>query len=154
MNVDLMNPFVDAALSVLEAEVGPPIERGPLTLQRSTFAGQDITAVVAVTGQLQGLVLFGFAKSTALALVSAIIGQEFQAFDDLAESGVAELGNVITGRAAMSLADNGYQAKIAPPLLLSGKGARISTLDITRLVVPIETRCGRVELQLALREKH
>jgi chemotaxis protein CheX len=55
---------------------------------------------------------------------------------------VAELGNVITGRASVKLAEAGYEAVISPPTLLSGKGATISTLDFGRLVVPLNSECG------------
>ncbi len=51
-------------------------------------------------------------------------------FDNLAESAIAEMGNIITGQAAIGLEEQGYVCKLSPPTLISGKGVVISTLDI------------------------
>ena len=73
-------------------------------------------------------------------------------FDRLAQSGIAELGNVITGQASRRLAEAGFQADISPPTLVMGKGTLISTLDFQRLMVPLRTPLGDLQINLALRE--
>jgi chemotaxis protein CheX len=84
-------------------------------------------------------------------MVSKMMGQDFDELDALAQSGIAELGNVITGRAAILLAQAGFPADIAPPMLLVGRNMLISTLDVQRLVIPIETEMGKIEIQVALK---
>ena len=71
-------------------------------------------------------------------------------FDSLAQSGIAELGNVITGLAASKLARIGYDVTISPPTLLMGRGTALSTLDLPRLFVPLYGEEGQVGLHLAL----
>ncbi len=78
--------------------------------------------------------------------------QAFSEFDNLAQSGVAELGNVISGQATIRLSKAGYSANISPPTLIHGKGVTISTLDFARVVVPLSTEVGDVAVHLALRE--
>jgi chemotaxis protein CheX len=85
-------------------------------------------------------------------MVSKMMGQEFTEFDNLAQSGVAELGNVITGRATVKLSQLGYNTNISPPTLIQGHGIQISTLDFGRIVVPLTTEFGVIEVHLALRE--
>jgi chemotaxis protein CheX len=80
------------------------------------------------------------------------MGETFKDFTHLAQSGIAELGNVITGQASIKLAEAGYQATISPPALILGKGATISTLDFARLIVPLTGECGQITIHLALRE--
>ncbi len=80
------------------------------------------------------------------------MGQEFAELDALAESGIGELGNVITGRAAVLLADAGYRSDIAPPALIIGRGTMVTTLDLNRLVVPLRTEVGDIEIQVVLKE--
>ena len=84
-------------------------------------------------------------------MVSRMMGQDFDEFDALAQSGIAEIGNVITGRAAVSLSEAGFPSDLAPPMLLVGRNTMISTLDVQRLVIPIETDLGKVEIQVALK---
>jgi chemotaxis protein CheX len=151
MRAEIINPFLQAATEVLESELGSPPQRGTIGLQRSGYTSDEVTAVVAVTGEVAGMVLFAMAESTARAMVSKMMGQDFPEFDALAQSGIAEVGNVITGRAAVLLSDAGFPSDLAPPMLLIGRGAMISTLDVQRLVIPMGTEFGMIEIQVALK---
>ncbi len=151
-NVKFMNPFVEAAGEVLQAEVGITVTRGNLMLEKSALTSDDVTVLISLVGQVQGLVLYGCSTTTALALVSRIMGQEFKEFDSLSQSGIAELGNVITGRATIKLSQAGYESTISPPTLVQGRGIKVSTLDFARIVVPLRSECGDMVVHLALRE--
>ena len=153
MDVRFLNPFVEAAFEVLRAEMGVIAERGTVSLQRSACTADDVTAMIALVGDVEGMVLYGMSEATAIAMVSRILGQPFESFDELAQSGIGELSNVITGQASMRLAEAGFEAKISPPTLVIGAGTTISTLDFQRLVVPLHTELGDVYVHLALRER-
>lgn len=154
MNAKFLNPFIEAAFAVLEMEVGTTSnERGGLTLERSACTANDITVLITMVGQVQGIVLFGINEATALAIVTKILNQPFEEFDELAQSGISELGNVITGQASRRLAEAGYEAKISPPTLIIGKRTLISTLDFERLLVPIKTEFGELQIHLALLDR-
>jgi chemotaxis protein CheX len=151
MRAEFINPFLQAATEVLESELGSKPSRGSVGLQRSAYTSDDVTAVVAVTGDVAGMVMFAMTEDTARAMVSRMMGQDFPEFDALAQSGIAEIGNVVTGRAAVLLAEAGFPSDLAPPMLLVGRGTMISTLDVQRLVIPLETDLGKIEIQVALK---
>lgn len=152
MNVKFLNPFVDAAAEVLMAEAKVDIKKGTLTLQKSALTTDEVTVLINLVGQVQGVVLFGLSESLGMHLVSKMMGQNFTEFDNLAQSGVAELGNVISGRATVMLSSAGYQSTISPPTMIKGKGVQISTLDFPRIVVPLTCEFGDMVIHLALRE--
>lgn len=152
MNVEFLNPFISAAVEVLEQEVSAASQRGEIRLQRSAYTTSEVTTMLSIVGEVRGMVLYGMPTKMALALVSQMMGQEFTEFDDLAQSGIGELGNVITGRASTKLSASGYVANLSPPTLIVGKGLQVSTLDFQRLVIPLATQFGTLEIQLALRE--
>jgi chemotaxis protein CheX len=152
MKAEFINPFLQAATGVLESELGAAPERGSIGLQRSAYTSNEVTAVVGVTGSVSGMVLFSMGESTARGMVGVMMGQEFPEFDALAQSGIAEIGNVITGRAAVLLAEAGFPSDLAPPMLIIGKGTMLSTLDVQRLVIPLDTQFGLIEVQVALKE--
>jgi chemotaxis protein CheX len=152
VNASYINPFVEAAFQVLRTEVDIPANRGDLSLQNSASTSDDITVLINVVGQIQGVVLYSLSEETGIAIVSRIMGQEFAEFDRLAQSGIAELGNVITGHASSRLAEADCDARISPPTLVLGKGTLVSTLDFQRLVVPIFTELGELKIQLALND--
>lgn len=152
MNVKFLNPFIDAVIEVLKAEVGVSAARGQLSLQKSAMTTDDITVLVHLVGQIYGVVLYGMPTNTGLQFVSQIMGQEFTEMDSLAQSGVGELSNVITGRATVKFSQSGYQSNISPPMVIAGKGVQVSTLDFPRLVVPLDSQLGPMTVHLALRE--
>jgi len=151
MKVEFVNPFLEAASEVLDSELGGEARRGTLRLQKTAVTTDEVTAVVGVTGTLQGLVLYSMSQATALRIVSRVMGQEFEAFDAVAQSGIGELGNVITGRAGVLLSEAGYPSNISPPALVIGEGTMITTLDLVRLVMPLETDLGHLEIQVVLK---
>jgi len=152
MNVKFLNPFVEAAFEVLQAETGLTISRGELSLEKAAYFTDEVTVIISLVGRVEGNVFYSLAQSTAVVMASRMLGEPLAEFNTLAQSGIAELGNVITGRASVKLSEAGYEATISPPALLLGKGATISTLDMARLVVPLESESGTVKIHLALRE--
>jgi chemotaxis protein CheX len=152
MRADVAQPFLLAAKGVLEQELGGAVGRGQVTVERGDFEAGEVTAVVGVTGQLSGAILYRMSEATALAVVGQMMGQRFNELDALARSGVGELGNVIAGRAGVLLERTGVRAEIAPPMLICGHGGLMSSLDIPRLRVALDTRLGAIDLQIALRE--
>lgn len=154
MKSEFVNPFVTSAFQVLQTETKSEVTRGNVTLQDSPLVSDEVTVLIGVVGRAQGLVLYGMSERTAKGIVSSMTGEQIAVFDNLAESAVAELGNVITGLASGELERAGYPCKIAPPSVVVGKGTSISTLSIKRLVIPLETRHGEMTVHVALRETY
>jgi chemotaxis protein CheX len=152
MRAEFINPFLQAATEVLESELGSAPRRGQIGLQRSAYTSNDVTAVIGVTGSVGGMVLFSMTEATARGMVEKMMGQPFPEFDALAQSGIGEIGNVITGRAAVLMAEAGFPSDLAPPMLIIGRGTMVSTLDVQRLIIPIEIEGGSIEIQVALKE--
>jgi chemotaxis protein CheX len=152
MKVQIVNRYVQAALDVMSKETGNPVGRGVLHLQGNPYTTEDVTAVIGISGQLTGSVYLSMAEQVALRLISDMLGQDTVALDDLGQSGIAEMANVIAGLAGTNLESDGITTTINPPLVLVGRGARLSTVAIQRLVVPLTTSCGDVNLHVSLRE--
>jgi len=152
MDVKFLNPFLDAAAEVLKKEVELDITRGAVNVHKSAFTTDDVTVLINLVGQIQGVVLYELSKETAINFVSRMLEQKFTELDNLAQSGIAELGNVISGKATVALSKAGLDSTISPPTMIIGKGTQISTIDFPRIVVPIQTELGDVTVHLALKE--
>lgn len=152
MNVKFLNPFIEAATEVIFKETGINFSRGDLGLEKSAYISDDTTVIISLVGGVTGNVFFSMDVKSAMTLASKMLGEPVTEFNNLAQSGIAELGNVITGRASVKLSTAGYESTISPPTLLYGKGATISTLDYPRLVVPFRVNDISFVIHLALRE--
>jgi adenylosuccinate lyase len=58
---------------------------------------------------------------------------------------------VLMRNIAAGLEVHGYICKLTPPTIIAGKGVMISTVDIQKLVIPIELPVGYIEISVALR---
>jgi chemotaxis protein CheX len=144
-------PFIDVAIATLERESGIAFQRGGLKVARVTRTTREVTVMFGIGGgRLNGLVVYGMSRATAIEIAGRMVGEPFAELDDLAQSAIGELGNMITGRAAMHLAEAGYPSRCTPPALVLGAGCTTSTLDVLRLVVPLESSIGTIELQVGL----
>jgi chemotaxis protein CheX len=152
MNIKYLMPFIESAYEVILAEAKIEMKRGELTIEKGAYVTGDITVILSLIGDIKGTVIYSLEKITALNIVSKIFGETLREFDDLAQSGVAELGNVITGKASVKLSQSGYESTISPPALIVGNGARVSTLAIPRLRVPLQSEAGEIVIHLALME--
>ena len=151
MKVQFVNPFVTAACDVLAAETGVAPTRGSLVIEQNPYTTEDVTAVVGMSGTARGSIYVSMSEATALAIVGKMMGSELTVFDELAQSGIAEFSNVVAGNASIALADQGLETQITPPLMLVGAGARITSFDLMRIVVPLTTPFGIVKVHVALR---
>lgn len=154
MRAEFVNPFLAAVVEVLEAELGTAPERGPLRLVGSRVTPGELTVAIGVTGDVEGTVLYGMSEFTARRIVADILGKYAAALpDELVESGVAELGNMITGRATMLLEASGYRCDVSPPTVFVGRDVFVSTVEFRRLVIPLVLPQGHIEVHVALEER-
>jgi chemotaxis protein CheX len=151
VQVEPINIFIKAAIDVLRQETGEEATAGTVRVQSSAQTSEEVTVMIGVTGAARGMVLLGMSQRTAKAIVSRMMGEPCPLFDDLAQSGIAEMGNVITGMAGQGLEAAGYSVTISPPALIAGgPGVLISTVNIRRFVVPLRSALGDIVLHTAL----
>jgi len=153
VDAKLLNPFIQAAVEVLGAEVNATVTRGEISMQNSSLTSDDVTVLINLVGDVYGVVMYGMPSNTCLNLISKIMEQEFSELNSLTLSGVAELGNVISGRATIRFSEAGYKSNISTPTVINGKVIEISTIGFPRIVVPLGTQYGVLTVHIALREK-
>lgn len=151
MRIEFVDPFVKAAYSVLSQVVADEPERGALAMRSNTFTSQQVTIMAGVNGDVEGTALYGMSLPTAQKIASAMMGEEGAQMDDMAWSAISELGNMITGNATRLLYEAGFESDITPPTVLRGTNIEISTKS-PALVVPITTKFGPIEINVAIAE--
>ncbi|HOJ63690.1 MAG TPA: chemotaxis protein CheX [Spirochaetota bacterium] len=153
MRVEYINPFVEASVSVIREVLDVEVKREQISLKSKAMPVLEIAVIIGLVGQVEGRVLFDMSRQTALKIVSKMNNEEIKEFDELAKATITELGNLITGRAVTKLSEMGYKFDVTPPAIFSGDNMEISDTEIEALIVPIETPIGRIEINVALREK-
>ncbi|MFC5987628.1 chemotaxis protein CheX [Marinicrinis lubricantis] len=93
--------------------------RGELTIKNIEFSGEYVWLKISIFGQLKGDIVFGFPEQVALKIVSGMMGgYAITEFDEMSQSAIAELGNMISGNASSLLYNEGIQIDITPPKIV------------------------------------
>lgn len=102
-------------------------------------------------GEIDGQVAFGLSPSVALKIASAMMGGfELSAFDEMSQSAVAELANMISGNACSQIASSGVHIDITPPQVQVGEQI-VPPVQELAYAVPLELQeLGILEIKLLI----
>ncbi len=153
MRVEYINPFVESAFNVMKEVLQCDVKRGELYLKSTSMPVMGVAAIVGLAGDVEGRVLFDMDRPTALNIASAMNNEEITTLDDLAKATITELANMITGQAVTKLHELGFKFDLTPPAIFTGDNMEISNQDVEALIVPMETPQGKVEINVAIRER-
>ncbi len=154
LKIELVNPFVEGAMVFFRQEMGIEISRGRPRMESGSATREDVTVLIGVTGAIDGIVLYSMDLHTAKAIAAKMLQSPVPLYDSLAQSALSEMGNIITGRATIKLEALGYAFRLSPPVLITGGGTLISTMDKPMLVVPlILDTLGSLSIYICLSDK-
>lgn len=153
MRVEYINPFVEAAFNVLKEVLNTEIQRGELYLKSTSQPMLGVAAIVGLAGDVEGRVLFDMNKNTAIAIASAMNGEELKTLDELAKATITELANMITAQAVTKLHELGFRFDLTPPAIFTGDNMEITDTEVEALIVPVVLTQGKIEINVAIRER-
>ncbi|MBQ9495561.1 MAG: chemotaxis protein CheX [Treponema sp.] len=159
MRVEYINPFVETSYSILKEVLGgTEVKRGDLYLKSTAMPMMGVAALVGLAGDVEGRVLFDMTVETALNIASKMNGEQLTSFDDLAKATISELANLITAQAVTKLQELGFKFDLTPPALFVGQKMEIAALsgtseNVEALIVPLISECGKIEVNVAVRER-
>src|SRR5581483_7672475 len=151
MKMELIQPFINAADAVLSQGLNSPMEIGTLTMDKEAYRLQGVAAMIELTGDIEGRVIFDAAPMTAARIASQLTGTELPETDALVREAVCELANQVIGNAVATLNDQGFHFRVHPPALHTSEQGPKSTEDTEALVLCFDTADGPVYMNIALR---
>ena len=138
MNVEFINPFLEAVVNVLKTMAFTDPKPGKPFLKKKGEPSQgDITGIVGMTGPVNGSIAVSFSEPAILQIVSTMFGEAVTEINEEIQDAVGELSNMISGDARRMLAEKGYQFGASIPTVITGKDHRINqTVPTLSLVMP------------------
>ncbi len=160
MRVEYINPFVETSYRVLKEVLGgADVTRGELYLKSTATPVMGVAALVGLAGDVEGRVLFDMTVETAVNIASKMNGEDLGSFNDLAKATISELANLITAQAVTKLHELNFKFDLTPPALFAGQQMEIAALgsngtqNVEALIVPLITEYGKIEVNVAIRER-
>lgn len=154
MKEEWVNSFLTLAKHVWEMELQDELHVAGTDLVSNQFTTDDVTAIIGVSGSLEGNVLYGFSGGTAVAVVSRMMGEEVTTVsDEIGLLALGEIANMITGNAATRLSQIGYPCDISPPVIIEPSGSRFTTVGGPQIRVSFSSSLGFFTVRIVLFEK-
>ncbi|PKM87780.1 MAG: chemotaxis protein CheX [Firmicutes bacterium HGW-Firmicutes-12] len=153
MKVEYINPFIEAAQSVIKILCGIDAVLGKVYLRSSPFSVNQVVIMIGVIGRIKGQVCFELSIETAKKIASSMMGgMPVAELDEISKSAVSEMGNMIMGNTTTIFANKSISIDITPPSLLTGEKIEISN-KFSTIVVPLELEgVGTISINVAVEE--
>lgn len=128
MDVNIINPFLNATIKVIETMAFVTPVPGKPYVVTDTLIGGDISGIIGLTGAKKGSVILSLSKEAALKIVSSMLNEKFYYINTEIRDAIGELTNVIAGDARRALAEQGYMFEAGIPTVIIGQGHEIESI--------------------------
>ncbi len=153
MDVKLINPFIDATISVLETMASIKARPGEPYLKKAMLAKGEVTGVIGLTGEGSGTLSVSFTETSILSVVSNMFGEEMKEVNEEIRDAVGEITNIISGQARQKLEESGRSLKAAIPTVITGKNHTITHITpYPVFAVDFSTDNGEFTIEVCIEE--
>lgn len=149
MDARFVNPFISALSSVLPQMGFKNIVREKVFSKDQFLDSQGVLINVQLTNNVTGNVAFTMTEASAKQLSSIIMmGTPVQQLDEMAQSALCEMVNIVASNAASALNKEGFGVSVVPPALTQNiaklKICDANFIGITMVIdeLPIEIGIG------------
>ncbi|HOP07140.1 MAG TPA: chemotaxis protein CheX [candidate division Zixibacteria bacterium] len=153
---DMVMPFISATIDVIETTTQATAKRTDLFLKRSYTVFGDVTGMMALSGECEGVVAITFKQDLAFKLVAKMADcdeTELTAAD--VHDGIGEIINMISGKAKTSLQETEYKFNISLSTVVLGHGHQIAHRHNAPVIVIVFEADGQpFAVQLCLAPIH
>ena len=157
MDAELINPFINAALNVIETMAFTKVTPGKPSIKTTKTTYGDITGIIGLASEeVVGNMVLSFDAKAILTICGKMLYAEFTELNQDVVDAVGELTNMISGGAKAELSNKGYKFDMATPAMIIGKDVSITQLTSEPIIsIPFETESGPfvIEASLSKRKK-
>jgi chemotaxis protein CheX len=154
MRMELIQPFINAADAVFAESLQGPTKIVDLEMDENAYRRKGVAALVTIKGDIEGRVVLDLSPEVAVKVASQLAGVEMEASEQLVRETVCELANMVIGNSVTLLNDKGFHFKVSPPEVHMNEAGLPGSADTEALVICIETPCGDIFLNIAMRYLH
>lgn len=150
MKAENINPFIESVMETFEQMLDTKVEMGKPGISVKDSGIPDIIGVIGLSGTAQGIAALTLPVTTALKIVSKMVGMEFRSIDSSIIDGVGELINIIAGNAKGKY--SGHKISISLPTVVRGSIHKMSKMEnAVFLMVPFVSELGEFSLMVTFR---
>lgn len=136
MDINLVNPFIESVTTIMPQMGFQKITRGKMGMGQRSLKSLGVTALVGFSNSICGNVAYNMTNVTACHIASTMMmGMPIMKLDEMAESAISELANMLSANVATKLSSVKYPVDISIPSLTVGKDFFVDISEDQYLIV-------------------
>lgn len=121
MNNEQLSAFSNAVRNIMPQLGIMEVVSGEIRECGKNIEASGIVCIVGIIGDLAGNVIFSMGEDGAKNIASTMMGgMEVLEIDELTQSALSELGNMLAANACIGLSELGFNVDISTPTLMQG----------------------------------
>jgi chemotaxis protein CheX len=130
MDVNYINPILSSFANVLPQLGLMNVEKKGISLKSKFIESPGVVIIVGIVGDIKGNVIYGLTVDDAKKIASTMMmGMPVNEFDELAQSAISELTNMLTANVATNFSNDNININISTPTLVHGRFTANATAD-------------------------
>lgn len=151
MQPEYITPFISSIQNVFGTMLQLPVQIGEPSVKTSPNTSYDVSGIIGMSGDVTGSVVLSFPLEAAERMVSLFCGMELDSDSSDFPDAIGELVNMVSGGAKAQF--QGKAVTITTPSVVVGTNHKINVpSDTPVVVIPCQTDCGEVALEIAIKE--
>lgn len=153
MRVEVINPFLNATINVLETMAFVTPEAGKPYLKQAKIATGDVSSIVGITGKPDATFAISFDMESILIIMDKMLGRKLSEITNEVGDAIGEIANMISGSARRDLATHGIHYDGAIPSVVIGKDHELQHIsDGPVIAIPFKLENGVFTVELCFRD--
>jgi chemotaxis protein CheX len=152
MQAQFINPFLNATSNILSTMCQIEARADTPCLKQDQGTWGVVSGLVGMASEtLSGNLILSFDQGSILAIVSKMFMEQVTEINNEVIDAVGEITNMVCGGAKRELSETGHKFSMATPIMISGRGVRISQLHKGPVIqIPFEIPGGKFVVETSL----
>lgn len=153
MDANLVNPFIEATLNILETTASTSAKAKQPYLKKDPVARGVVTGLIHLSGNTSASISVSFSKDGILSIVSNMFGEDINELNDDIKDAVGEISNMISGQATNTIAqlDNSLKATLSS-VVMEDKHKVPHLGRFPAIALPFETDNGEFTIEICFQK--
>ena len=146
MDVKHINPVIESVTTIMTQLGFAQVSKKGISLKGKNIKSPGVVIVIGLIGDVKGNIIYGLSIDDAKKVASQMMmGMPVDDFNEMAQSAISELVNMLTANVATNYSKNGINVDISTPTLVQGEFIANASTD---KVICIEMNVNEIDLQV------
>ena len=130
MDVNYINPILSSFANIMPQLGIADVRKKGMSLKGRFIESPGVMIIVGIIGDIRGNVIYGLSLNDAKKIASTMMmGMPVDNFDELAQSAISELSNMLTANVAINYSEQDINVNISTPTLIHGEFVANASID-------------------------